>query len=179
MGILHHTTCGVFFLFVIVLESRDFLRCIAAAALKILWRYFVLTDRDSRPFSLDSCSAEKLTDATTGLRCRDRCPHRESLHHPLPHLWLCRPVPSDPRSVGLAAPVLRATNNSRRTFFFQRQLSKAPGITACSLRRSQAGRNACVPLTRSVGEAPLLSRTARIWRRRPAMTQPALLSIRG
>jgi hypothetical protein len=55
------------FLLVIVLESRDFLRCIPLAALKLLWRYLVLTDRDSRPFILDNCLKEKLTDATTGL----------------------------------------------------------------------------------------------------------------
>jgi hypothetical protein len=51
--------------------------CVPYAALKILWRYFVLTDRDARPFSLDNYLKEKLTDATIGLGWRTRkCAHR-------------------------------------------------------------------------------------------------------
>jgi hypothetical protein len=53
-------------LLVILIESQDIYAMHPHAALKILWRYFVITDRDSTPFNSENCLKEKLTDSVSG-----------------------------------------------------------------------------------------------------------------
>jgi hypothetical protein len=78
------------FLLVIVIESQDFLRCIPPAALKLLWRYLVLPGHDSRPFSLENCLKEKLTDS---LVTAAHAENRSIIPFPLSGcIVLCRPI---------------------------------------------------------------------------------------
>jgi hypothetical protein len=130
-----------------------------------LWRHLVLFDlfegeadrcHDRPPAVLPAVCAENRSTV------RFSTPGWAGLCHPIQRAWEWR-LPS--------VTAHRAADNSHRIFFFQRQSPRAPGVAACPLRGSLAGRIACVPLSRSVGAAPLLRRTAGIWCRRPAMAR--------
>jgi hypothetical protein len=120
-------------LLVVVLESRDFSAMQSHVVFKILWRYLVFTHRDLRPLKeklIDSLShsltlsfshfhsdQQSRPTPRPASRGRDRCPRRESAHHPLPHLWSRRPVPSDPIHEAPERPLpsviaIHATDNS-------------------------------------------------------------------
>jgi hypothetical protein len=110
------------------------LLCFPHASLQRLWRYLVLTDPDSRPFSLESCLKEKLTDSLSHSlifvqtdNCYQRqdwppavvtavgAENRSTIPFPISGCaGLCRPIQEVWEWPLPSVIVIRATNNSHR-----------------------------------------------------------------